>query len=310
MSKTHSNPDNQTHQDIPEICGIIMPISGNEMYSKQHWIEVKSIIEDVVIDAGLKPNLVSDADDVGIIHNRIVKNLAENPIVVCDVSSKNPNVMFELGLRLAFDKATIIIKDELTSYNFDTSPIEHLSYPSDLHYPSVVEFKALLKQKLLNTFNASKDSEYSTFLKNFVIYKRQLQTQELDNLDYISKQFELLNKRLDKIEFLEPPFSKTASNKNYPYVSFSPVYIQTVCSDILNSNKLTLENFRQKNILEQVTLIMNYLIKVFNKDSPEYSCITFLTKKLLNVMIGEKNTLEEVLNQIKTSTWDFQPNNS
>jgi len=42
-------------------------------------------------------------------------------MIVCDISGRNPNVMFELGLRLAFDKPAIIIKDEITPYSFDTS---------------------------------------------------------------------------------------------------------------------------------------------------------------------------------------------
>ncbi len=57
------------------------------------------------------------------------------PIVVCDISARNANVMFELGMRLAFDKPTVIIKDERTPYSFDISSIEHLDYPSDLRYP-------------------------------------------------------------------------------------------------------------------------------------------------------------------------------
>jgi hypothetical protein len=35
-------------------------------------------------------------------------------------------------MRLAFDRPTIIVKDDLTTYSFDTSPIEHLEYPRDL----------------------------------------------------------------------------------------------------------------------------------------------------------------------------------
>ena len=58
-----------------------------------------------------------------MIHKTIVQNLYLNPIVVCDVSGKNANVMFELGLRLAFDKPTIIIKDDKTDYSFDTSVV-------------------------------------------------------------------------------------------------------------------------------------------------------------------------------------------
>ena len=79
----------------------------------------------------------------------IIQNLYENPGLVCDVSGKNPNVMFELGLRLAFDKPTIIVKDNKTSYSFDTSAIEHLEYPRDLRFSKIVEFKKTLRGTVL-----------------------------------------------------------------------------------------------------------------------------------------------------------------
>ena len=69
--------------------------------------------------AGYEAELVSDAEDIGIIQTRIVQNLYDKDIIVCDVSCKNANVMFELGMRLAFDKPTIIVMDNMTKYSFD-----------------------------------------------------------------------------------------------------------------------------------------------------------------------------------------------
>ena len=113
-----------------------------------HWAEVKKILSEAIHDAGYNPNLVSDADDIGIIQKRIIQNIYDNDIVVCDVSGKNPNVMFELGMRLAFDKPAIIVIDDKTDYSFDTSPIEHLSYPRDLRYFDILDFKEQLKKKI------------------------------------------------------------------------------------------------------------------------------------------------------------------
>src|SRR4051812_37518392 len=101
-------------------CGIVMPISSLDGCSEDHWLEVLEILTEAIDTAGFDGNLVSNADDVGIIQKRIIQNLYDNPIVLCDVSGKNPNVMFESGLRLAFDRPTIIIKDDKTSYSFDT----------------------------------------------------------------------------------------------------------------------------------------------------------------------------------------------
>lgn len=172
---------------VPPTCGIVMPISTCDGCNEQHWVEVKAIITAAVETAGYSANLVSDADDVGIIQKRIVQNLYENPIVVCDVSGKNANVMFEMGMRLAFDKPTIIVKDDKTSYSFDTGQIEHLEYPRDLRFARIVDFKELLVEKLKATIDrANKDKNYSPFLKSFGTFSvAKLHTKELSREDFI-----------------------------------------------------------------------------------------------------------------------------
>jgi hypothetical protein len=157
-----------TETSAKPICGIVMPISALDGCAEAHWSDVLTILSDAIEEAGFDPNIVSNADDVGIIQKRIIQNLYDNPIVVCDVSGKNPNVMFELEMRLAFDKPTIIVKDDVTSYSFDTSPIEHLEYPRDLRFSRIVDFKDKLVEKLKNTHaKASSDPSYTTFLKHF-----------------------------------------------------------------------------------------------------------------------------------------------
>lgn len=156
-------------------CGLVMPISAIDGCSAEHWVEVKNIICDAVSDIeGLvfTPKLVSEQDDVGVIQKRIVQNIYSSDIVVCDVSCKNPNVMFELGMRLAFDKPTILIKDDKTDFSFDTGVIEHLLYPRDLRFSRVVGFKKSLAEKVYATYQASvNDPAHSTFLKNFGSFK-------------------------------------------------------------------------------------------------------------------------------------------
>src|SRR6218665_2650961 len=143
------------------VCGIIMPISQIDGCSENHWADVLDIISESIEESGFDANLVSNADEIGVIQKRIIQNLYDNPIVVCDVSGKNPNVMIELSLRLAFDQPTIIIKDDKTSYSFDTSPIEHLEYPRDLRFNKMIEFKEKLTDRIKKTYDKSNsDSDY------------------------------------------------------------------------------------------------------------------------------------------------------
>ncbi len=161
-----------TEEEVNKVCGIVMPISAIDGCLESHWKDVQDVLKDVIRDAGFEPNLVSDADDIGVIHKRIIQNLYDNPIVVCDVSGKNPNVMFELGIRLAFDKPTIIVKDDKTNYSFDTSVIEHLTYPRDLRFNQIVDFKTSLKEKITKTYErAVNDDNYTPFLGNFGKFK-------------------------------------------------------------------------------------------------------------------------------------------
>ncbi|WP_160045561.1 RNA helicase [Paenibacillus sp. USDA918EY] len=155
--------------------GLVMPIAPIDGCSAEHWLDVKRIISESLASI---PNyqtsskIVSEGDSTGLIHKRIVEGLYASDIVICDVSCKNPNVMFELGMRLAFDKPTVIIKDDQTGYSFDTGVIEHLQYPRDLRYKDIVDFKEQLAEKVKATYEESmNDPSHSPFLKSFGTFK-------------------------------------------------------------------------------------------------------------------------------------------
>lgn len=182
------------------VCGLIMPISGIGDCSASHWDDVKDILIDAVSSAGFECRMVSDDDGVGIIQDRIVKNVYNSDIIVCDVSCKNPNVMFELGLRLAFDKPVVVVKDDNTDYSFDTSPVEHIGYPRDLRYAKVVQFKTVLSSKLLSTFKESQKESYSPFLKNFgQFHVSRIENKEVTMKEYIEKMHNDIRGEVDRI---------------------------------------------------------------------------------------------------------------
>lgn len=156
---------------VPLRCGLVMPISDIEGYPPGHWAEVKSIITAAVrslTDLQFEVDLVSSSEVAGVIQRRIVQRLYSDDIVVCDVSAKNANVMFELGMRLAFDKPTVLIKDNATPYIFDTGPLEHLEYPASLRHSQIQTFSTALAEKVRATYERSRENADSTsYLKSF-----------------------------------------------------------------------------------------------------------------------------------------------
>lgn len=164
--KVHSENSSQENRS-PSFCGIVMPIAAMGDYSESHWLDIQNIIKEAVSLAGYEARLVSESVEATVIIRSIVQNVYSDEIVVCDVSGMNPNVMFELGMRLAFDKPVVIIKDDATRFSFDISTIEHLEYPKSLRYQSIQNFKIKLSEKIKGTLKASKDEGYRSFLSNF-----------------------------------------------------------------------------------------------------------------------------------------------
>jgi len=195
-------------------CGLVMPISAIDLLPESHWLEVKAILSDAISNAGFVARLVSEAPDVGTIQKSIVQNLYDDTILVCDVSARNPNVMTELGMRLAFDKATVIVKDDQTPYSFDIQNIEHIEYPRDLRFSKVVRFKEKLTAKVKATHHeATTNPEYSAFLKQFGKFTvAKLETVEVPGLTLISDELRELKRQFARFNRIVSVSSRTAPN--------------------------------------------------------------------------------------------------
>lgn len=223
-------------------CGLVMPISAIDGCSAEHWQEVRSILVDAVksinkLDIEIK--MVSEADEVGVIQKRIVQSLYNSDIVVCDVSCKNPNVMFELGMRLAFDKPTVIVKDDKTDYTFDTGIIEHIVYPRDLRFSKIIEFKEKFSRKVLATYEQANNPNHSTFLKSFGQFK----VARIDETEVPANQF--IISALQDIQADISALKRINKNKNVNVIDlklvttvYSRIYDYTTEHNITNSSGL------------------------------------------------------------------------
>lgn len=269
-------------------CGLVMPISSIDGCSEQHWLEVKEIISSSVSSAGFEPNLVSYADDVGIIQKRIIQNLYDNPIVVCDVSGKNPNVMFELGIRLAFDKPTIIVKDDQTSYSFDTSPIEHIEYPRDLRFSKIVGFKEALAEKIKATVERSnKDPSYTTFLKHFGTFTAaKLDSKEVSKEDYIIEEVRELRKIVERQERI---YNRISLNANTHRVNIDDDY-----SFLISGSGNPIRKFIYKPNID-----FNEIMKDPDKKAKMIDSLLQSIPKCSE--LNNRETIEKLLND-----WEFQ----
>jgi len=150
-------------------CFIIMPIADPEGYDKGHF---KKVYQDIISvsceNAGFTPVRADEVKQTNLIHLDILKKLIESPMAICDLSNRNPNVLFELGLRQAFDKPTVLIQECGTPKIFDISPLRYTEYRKELKYREVLEDQKSLEEAILATKDATDKGEGVNSLINLL----------------------------------------------------------------------------------------------------------------------------------------------
>lgn len=138
-------------------CFIIRPISTPEGYTENHFKQVyETIIAPAVVKAGYEPYRVDDDRICDSIIDKILRNLVECEMAVCDLSSRNPNVMYELGIRQAYGKKVVLIQDEKSQPIFDVSAINTVFYNSRRIYEDVIASQNNISEAIIST--AKEDS--------------------------------------------------------------------------------------------------------------------------------------------------------
>jgi hypothetical protein len=133
-----------------------MPIGDSEGYDNGHFKHVyENIIKPACSEAGFNAVRADDVKETNLIHLDILKKLIDAPIAICDLSTRNPNVLFELGIRQAFDKPVVLIQEKGTEKIFDIAPLRYLEYSKEMKYHDVLKSQQDLKVSLEATMKAN-----------------------------------------------------------------------------------------------------------------------------------------------------------
>lgn len=151
-----------TNEEKKEKCFVIMPISDQGDYPAGHFTKVyEQIIKPSIEEAGYKAYRVDENNICDAIINKIFSAIQECPMAICDLSNRNPNVLYELGLRQAYDKPVVLIQDDKTEKIFDVSGISTVFYKSTRLYEDVIEARENIKNAIIST----KEGKVNTLAK-------------------------------------------------------------------------------------------------------------------------------------------------
>ncbi len=98
---------------------------------------LRALIAPAGRDAGFEV-LTANRDGSDVIQATIVNQLLDADLVIADLTENNPNVLFELGLRIAEDKPVALIRSKGTPAIFDVdNMLRVFEYDSSLWTSSV-----------------------------------------------------------------------------------------------------------------------------------------------------------------------------
>ena len=147
---------------------VIMPFAEKSSdRAKGFFAEVlASLITPAGVEAGFK---VETANRQGsdVIQSTIVNELLDADLVIADLTDHNPNVLFELGLRIAAEKPVALIKAAGTGRVFDVDNMMRVvEYRPQLWRSTIeVDVPELTKHFKAAWENRSKDQSYMKILR-------------------------------------------------------------------------------------------------------------------------------------------------
>jgi len=146
-------------------CFVIMPISDVEGYEEGHFKRVyEYIIKPACTEAGFIPVRADDIKKTNVIVIDILQRLLNSDMAICDLSAKNPNVLYELGIRQAFNLPVSFIKDDITSRIFDIQGFRDVEYRSSLRVDEVSKAIEAVSASLIDTYE-SKGTDVNSIIE-------------------------------------------------------------------------------------------------------------------------------------------------
>lgn len=184
-----------------EKCFVIMPIGDTEGYEKGHFKKVyEDLLKPAIEEAGYLPERADEIQSTSLITADIIDRICNTPISICDISSCNPNVFYELGIRNTYMLPVVLIKDKKTNNPFDIKDIRHTEYSENLEYEDVIKKREKIKKAIIKTIDDYKKGICINSLIPLIkpVSDSNSKVQLCSNFSFLEKEAEKISTLIDK----------------------------------------------------------------------------------------------------------------
>jgi predicted transcriptional regulator YheO len=131
-------------------CFVIAPLGEPESATRTRTDKLmRHIIRPAAEACKYSPTLATEDERPGLIHNRIVRRIIDDALVIADLTDHNPNVFYELAIRHCYGKPFVQLIVVGQPLPFDISGVQTIRY--DLSDPdSVAHARESLTRQIEN----------------------------------------------------------------------------------------------------------------------------------------------------------------
>lgn len=222
-----------------------------ELYSggKDHFNHVLNhLFVPAIEKVGLNP-ILPIAEGSDIIHARIIENIEKTDLILCDMSTLNPNVFFELGIRTAVDKPVCMVVDNQTEkIPFDASIINYHIYNSSIELWTIEKDIEALSQHIQKALSSDKTKSLWRYFSLSSKAKFSEEDTGIDaKIDLLLMEFEGLKRQLkdaQKGSTIKLPMHLSPYHiENYIRNAFNSAGCETPLSIIIDEDSLDTDVF-------------------------------------------------------------------
>lgn len=179
-----------------EICFVIMPFGG--------WFDdyYDTVYRPAIVAAGLEPHRADDLYRPSTIINDIWAYTQKAKLILADLSGKNPNVFYELGLAHALAKPAILIAESIEDVPFDLRALRVLEYNKN-----APRWGEVLAEKITKSIREVTSAPLQSVLPAFLSVKSDARQKPVSEND-----IQLLELR-QEIELLRNEISRSARGR-------------------------------------------------------------------------------------------------
>lgn len=268
MAKPQESEKKSTSND----CFVIMPIADHDGYDKGHFTKVyEDIFKPACASAGFTSVRADEVKQTNLIHLDILQKLIESPMAICDLSSRNPNVLFELGLRQAFDKPTVLVQEAGTPKIFDIAPLRYTEYRRELRYREVLEDQSMISEAIKATKEATDQGEGVNSIVSILSLSKPASLKEVSNSDsagllqLVRAEMSEMRSDFRKTMFMmERDRERFVFNENRP----SSVRLRETRALIREAEMLLSKEAPKELVMEVIGKAQKRLVSMLNSDAP------------------------------------------